>query len=249
MRTVKELRQAFSKGSILISKRGVFVIYHRPLDSKRWITQSLEGDYKATFEDLLDNADRFKIATHIGSGSEFGFLNDSVVDGEFDDVIFPRLEEELSIQEIRERARGIPPDPERIKAVRQMLKDAFGGRDLSDDDDVAEGLSNWLLALAERDHPKVVPIQQLRTWGTLERYAREFYQDFPKIGTMEFEPPTAYEPSGSVTFNIISNKNEEFLFSQKAKDLFYKMLYTADSICIESGLSESEVYLNITFFT
>jgi len=248
VRKVKEIRDAFSKGNVIISRRGVFIIYSDPSDNS-WITQEFEGDYKSVFEELLNNADRFSISVGIHSGVSFRFIHDGEIDGDVDEVIFPSLEKEVTIEELRQRSASMPVNKDRVRIVGKILSDAFDGRDFTNDYDMAEGLSNWILALSEYDREPTVSFESLRTWENLRRFAKSFYGIYPKIGNMEFYAPTRDDPVGSVEIQISCDKDTVFEFPDKAKIAFHKMLYTADCVYIETGFIGSEVFQNITLIS
>lgn len=248
MRKIEEIREAFSKGHILVGKRGVFVIYNNPPAGEYWVSQSIDGNHKSVFEDLLRDSDRFRISTKIGESVSVGFLSDKAIDGEFEDMVFPRLEEELSQAEIKKRLSESPKDPRRQQDMQDLFLKHFDGVDIKDEGAVLSNAANWLMAVMKYNKPDAAPIKVFHSWKELKRYAQAFYQAYPKIGEVEFGDPTTISPSGFVEFTIPSKKDEEFILPAKAKELFYKMLLVSESYYMECYIAEDEVYVTIDFY-
>ena len=248
MRKIEEIREAFSKGHIVVGKRGVFVIYNNPPKGEYWISQSIDGDQKPVFEDLLNSADILRISTKIGESATIGFLSNKVIGGEFQDTVFMRIEEELTREQIKERKAAIQPDEKRKQDMQDLFNKHFDGVDLDDKSEVLSNAANWLMAVMEYNKPNAAPISVFRSWKELKKYAQAFYQTYPKIGEMEISDPTATFPNGYVEFTIASKKNEEFVFPEKAKDLFYKMLLASESYYMEFYIADDEVYITIDFY-
>lgn len=248
MRKIEEIRETFSKGHIVVGKRGVFVIYNNPPKGEYWISQSIDGDQKPVFEDLLNGADTFKISTKIGESATIGFLSNEIVGGEFSDMLFPRLEEELSHEQIRKKMEGIPKDEKRQQDMQDLFLKHFDGVDIKDEREVLSNAANWLMAVMEYNKPDAVPISVFRSWKELKKYAQAVYQAYPKIGEIEISDPTTTIPNGYVEFTIASKRDEEFAFPQKAKELFYRMLLASESYYMEFYIAEDEVYVTLDFY-
>lgn len=248
MRKIEEIREAFSKGNIIVGKRGVFVIYNSPPDGEYWISQSIDGNQKPVFEDLLRDSDRFRISTRIGESVTIGFLSDKAVGGEFNDVFFPRVEDEASQAEIKKKLDSIPKNEKRQQEMQDLFQKHFDGVDINDESAVLSNAANWLMAVMEFNKPDAAPISVFHSWKELKRYAQAFYQAYPKIGEVEFGDPTTVSPNGFVEFTIASKKDEEFVLPEKAKELFYKMLLVSESYYMECYIAEDEVYVTINFY-
>lgn len=248
MRKIDEIREAFSKGHIVVGKRGVFVIYNNPPKDSKWISQGIDGNELLTFVDLLGGSGLFQIATKINDSVTLGFLSDKTIDGEFQDTIFPRLEEELTREQIKERKAAIQPDEKRKQDMQDLFLKHFSGINTDDEREVLSNAANWLMAVMEYDKPDAVPLKAFRNWKELKRYAQAFYQAYPKIGEMTLDDPTPTMPQGYVEFNMVSRKSEVFVLPDKAKELFYKMLAASDCFEIENGFINDEVFVNIYFY-
>lgn len=248
MRKIEEIREAFSKGHIVVGKRGVFVVYNNPPEDSKWISQGIDGNELLTFVDLFGGSDRFQIATKINDSVTLGFLSDKTIEGEFQDAIFPRIEEELTQEQIRERRAAIKPDAKRQQDMQDLFLKHFDGVDIKDEGAVLSNAANWLMAVMEYNKPDAVPFKAFHNWKALKQYAQAFYQAYPKIGEMTLDDPTPIMPQGYVEFNIACKKNEVFLLPDKAKDLFYKMLASSDCFGIDTGFIDDEIYINIDFY-
>lgn len=233
---IEKIRSTFSKGNIVISDKGVTVLYTY---KDRWITQEITSEFRAVFADLLRNSDELLITHKTG---KFAKLHFHAVFDSKTPVIFQPIEEEMSIEEIREIIDSSREDPEVQEAENQFFE-FFMGVDLEDDDAVFEKLREWVNKVDEERKTNVRNLSAAMRWKTILNKAT-LLAGILDCGCEVFENSNDYD--GSVTLFIPQDDSKITRVFGKSKDLFAGLLESSIVTSIE--ISVMDGYINITFY-
>ena len=219
---INEIRNAFSKGSIVVSQRGIEVFYTY---KGQWFSQSI--DNPRIFGNLLDSSDGFVIDYRAGRFIRFVFEN---VDDSRQVVFYSPLVSEVSVEELQEIL-------EREGNVSDEFIEFFMGTDLDDEESIAERFLDWIKRYDEEIDESIVNLSDVRKREAMRGFCDKL-AGFLSCG-IDYTPDCfeLFLPQKTRGFCRVSND---------MKDVLRNLLFTCSMVSIEGDVDTG--ILNIGFF-
>lgn len=221
MANIEEIRESFSKGTVVVSSDGVAVFYTY---AERWFSQSISGKAKQVFLDLLEASDSFGIECKAERFIKLIFTRKT--DGKMV-VFYQPLTEEVSIEEMQAIMAATEPSEDFLEYM--------DGSDLRDDEELYDRLLGWIEkvnSVREKDIPDA------GKWELMHEFAARLAR-FCVCTCEVFE-------NESIELQFPEGKRHRFLIKDDEKENLRKLIDICSSIGIEGYVPDG--FLNITFY-
>lgn len=223
----KAVRNLFSKAAVVSSTDGISAVYS---DKRRWITQ--EMTVQKSLCDLIRESTQIGIRIKKGARISLFF---QMPTGEQETQIFMPLEKEISVEELEERTRDMPPSEEFLAF--------FAGTDLDDEKEVLEKLRKWMEKKIEEMQTSVVKLDVIKRWSALSAKVSEFAQSL-QVPVILSGPDGISE--GYAELQLPEDRKSALWICGKKKEFFEELAEISSLITFELNVENG--YVNIIFF-
>lgn len=221
MANIEEIRESFSKGTVVVSSDGVSVFYTY---AERWFSQSVSGKSKRVFLDLLEACDSFGIECKAERFIKLIFTRKT--DGKTV-VFYQPLTEEVSIEEMQAIMASTEPCEDFLEYM--------DGADLQDDEELYERLLGWIEKVSSTRENDVPDSEK---WELIYEFANKLAR-FCVCTCEVFE-------NESIELQFPEGKIRRFLIKDDDKENLRNLIDLCSSIGIEGYVPDG--FLNITFY-
>lgn len=230
---VEEIRNAFSKGGVIITHEGIVVTY---TFKERWLDQSFFDDSRRVLLELLESSDKLIIECAIGKIMKFVFHND--LSGQ-EMVFYPPVSEELSLKDLKDILQNSRDD-----AAETEFYEFFYGVDLDDKDEVLDKLRELFERKQESTKTNIVSLPARVRWKTMSKLAVGFANS---LGfRYEILEPDFNDFDGAVTVYFPDNMDGKIVIEKEPKLSLEKIIDTGSVTEIECNINNG--FLNLVFY-
>lgn len=229
MTGINEIREAFSKGGIVLKNGNCVVIY---TFNDRWVTQSLSNRSKEIFYNLIENCDRLSIQLKKGNSIRYEFEMDE--NGDDSIIFYAPIKNELTTEELEQICRDIRPSEEFLNFIDGTI----------DNDDVfREKLAEWTEIVMDKKKPKIRNVETLRGFPKILELCNKLVKALS--AEMIIERPDEYS-DGFIEIQIPEIFTRKIIIYGKNKDFFADAVSLSE--CVDLEMNVNGGYINIYFY-
>ena len=231
---ISEIREAFSKASIVIDNAGISAIY---TDIENFITQPGKNNadsFFRVFRNLIGSSKEFDVSIVAGKSIKLKFKSKDLTS---DTVFYPPMEHQISIEELRE----VFDEDSGGKKSREFVE-FLSGIDFSDDDDRSRKFNEWFDRLA-RENPEPISLPARIRFNKMLTVLHKLNS----VGFLShdiMEPEIGFHGCMSIDFEDNPRNNKRF-FGKSKSDLL-KLIDLSTGISFELNV-DSGIF-GITFY-
>lgn len=232
----QEIREAFKKCGVLVSKDGVSIIFQQ-YPEPQFVVVDVDDDEmgnRGVFEELLESCDGIRIVLTPGKGNRFDFLMAMPVDH---DYFFSPMRRELTFEEVMAMKSDRGP--------RQEFLDVFSEVDLDDEDSVLAGISEVIKRTSQGE---VLQISSVRDWPAIKQAAQDFHEKL-HFGAIALENPDQWDSSGGAIFDFESDKPRVYELGKDDLPLFVRLVKTANWFSLDGFSSDERANFVMSFYS
>lgn len=231
----QEIREAFPKCGIAVSKDGISVVFPQCTEPQFIVTNIDEEEMGnlRVFCELLEKCDFVRIDMRPGLGIRFVFCMGIPVDT---DLVFSPLRRELSWDEVM----SIPE-----KRGSSEFAEVFGEIDLNDDEAVLAGVRE---IIENEMSGEVFQISGVHSWQEIQKAALDFH-DRSHAGSLVLENPDKWVPSGSAVFDFESDKPVVHEIRHEDMPWFIRLVKVASWLSLDGFSSNERVNFVMSFYS
>ena len=231
----EQIRQCFSKASIVINRRGISAIYA----NKSCVTQTFAdecNDARKVFRCLAEISDGIQISMP-GNFVSLTFLMSGICD---EDIVYPPLDNSDKPFDVH--------DPDHIKGLVEEYADYLNEDAMnffldiyySDEDDARQKISDFL---EEKSRHSVTNMSDIRKYREMEKRIRELHDSGFTVAKV-YEPKWDYPGSVGIIFDAKGKSKSSF--SGRSLVVLREIIGIAGSF--DFDVSASKGFLNLSFY-
>lgn len=250
---IQKVREAFDKGSIIITDGKLSVFYHRDASGwgeQTWSDVTPDGDCcdkKQILLQLIRNSDRFEIH-FFGNGSfRLDFLVFQELPGGVNQCWFMPLRRDKTPEENQqEELEWIRSNPPGLAEFRDFML----SYDIHNPAELQNALQAWDDLHPSSDDDTPVSEESLDRWDLVLQSARAFYTAVA-IGSLSVNRPETGQDFGWVEFQSETSDQIGISLAGHKKDLFLNLAEASKIVSIEAGNNDGEklTYINMVFYS
>ena len=235
----REIQAAFPICSVYITKMGITLFFHSSEEARATVTvNNDEFHNKGIFMSLLNRAASIKISIKPGSATGFRFGFPTPVDM---DIILNPIEETKTSEEIQEELYSLISGREPTGEWTR----AFANVDLSDDEEVLSGISDFLGSV---NKDKVFQFSSIARWRDLEREVKQLHKSWSRCEVV-FEPPDKYVDFGVADFILESGTEESVELKRSTVRQLLRAAEVSSSIVLDSYQRDGNSVFILSFYS
>ena len=231
MTKIDEIRNAFSKGNVVIDEKGIAIIYTQ---NDRWITQEFDPKYQAVFADLLKHSDGLIINHQKDKSARFRFCINLENQNP---VVFSALKEEMSLEQL-DKIVELSMKESMAKKNQDKFFEFFIGTDINDQDIFIEKLAEWTEIIDEANRTNVKSLSAVIRWKEILKKAT-LLAGFLGCEYEILDNNKDYD--GSIALFLPEDAQKTIKILKKKKELFIELLEISIATCIEISIKDNYI--------
>jgi hypothetical protein len=243
MVSIEQIREVFSKGSIMLSKNVMVIAYPK---EGEYVNEGIErGNNQSIFEAIIESCESFRIILDSDGIRLVLKFGGTIYETP---AYFEAIQHELTSEEMEEIANSMSHGVQ-VKECGNKFVEFFDGANLEDEKDLVERFllfSNWV---DESEDDGVSSLAAYQRWQAIEKESKNFRK---YAGECEIEclPPDRYSHGvGSIAYIYSGEGKRVIEFSGRSKSAFVKLIHCSDGVGLEFDHYKDEEILTIVVGT
>lgn len=226
---IEEIREAFSKGGIVLKNGNCVVIY---TFKDRWVTQSFSDKNKEVFYAIIEKCNRLSIQLKKGSSIQYEFEMSENDDSSI--IFYTPIKNELTTEELEQLCKDIKPSEGFLKFIDGTI---------DNDEAFKKKLEEWTEIVMDKNKPKIRNVETLRGFPKVLNGCSKLAKVLS--AEMIVEKPDEYS-DGYIEMQIPEILNRKIIISGKNKDILADTVLLSE--CVDLEMNVNNGYINIYFY-
>lgn len=226
---IEDIRNTFSKGSIVLQSENCSVIYY----DKGWVTQSIEGSGIEVFTKLISNCKKVSLLIKKGNSIRLSFINNNTNDEKVN--FYSPIEREYSELTIEDLIKIINPSKRFIEFM--------DGTNMNNEDAIFNKMIEWTETKTEEMKSNVRYFDSQKKWPVFKQKALQLSNKYA-CQTEVIEADGITEGYINIEFPEVFTR--PLIFSNENKKLLRDVIDLSTAIDFE--MNPVEGYINLVLY-